>query len=464
MKSFTSPVSKSARGLVGFVVLASVVAACGSSTASMLSLAATSGSRTNFDSVAGKDGESAWIPAQNVVYDVSGNLPPLPDSADAFAISSPTATVKMFETLAEQFNVTTTPQVVTKSSGDFSAINISGSTADGGAYLSLTSDGSTTGWYFSDSSAWGDATWGCARSEPSGGNGGTPPDTECKSEVPPPTPNLPTEAEAKAAATALFSRLGLSVGGARIEFSADDYTATVFAVETVDSMDVPLQWTASFGENGVLLSASGVFVTIERAGSYSLISPQDAVKRLTNLVYAGRPAYMAEDSAIEQATSSGAVVGGAPVDGEPVTITVSITDVKASLMQVWLTDGKSMLLPAYTYSNPDGIVGQVVAVEDKYITVPSTSETTSPPPPESTTPGTGTLDDTIPTLAPLAQSEIDVLIGLSEEEARKVATGRGWGFRVASRDGVSFPLTADFSPTRVNVSVIADEVTRVTVG
>lgn len=465
-----------------------LLASCGSSGPGIISLAKTSGSRTNFDALAGEGGDIPWMPDQNIVYDVSESLPEMASSASAYKISSPDATLSMFNSLAKTFGLTTTPEILTKSDGTYTAVNISGSAADGSASLSLTSDGSTTGWYYSDSAAWGSGTWGCVRSEPSPGTGETPPDDGCKNEVPEPTPNLPTEEQARTKASELFSDLGFNVAEARIEFSKDDYVAIVFGVETVDHMDVPLQWTATFGEDGVLLSASGIFATVRKVESYSLITPQEGVKRLTSMVYAGRPAYMAEESAIDAATSSSGSSGsgssgsgggtepvpddGAPVDGEPVTITIPITGVVMSLMQVWQTDGSSMLLPAFTYTNGDGIVGQVIAIEEKYISVPTTSDTTTPPPTpppstdptSSTTPGTGTLDDTIPTIAPLSQKEADSLIGLSEEEARKVAIGRGWGFRVAARDGVSFPLTADYSPTRVNVSVVADEVSTVSVG
>lgn len=419
----------------------------------MISLAATSGARTNFDALGSKTGETDWIPAQSVNYEISGTLPAMPDSASAYRISSPDATLSMFDSLAKAFGITVTPEMLTKSADNYTAVNISGSTADGSASLSLTSDGSTTGWYYANSSAWGNMSWGCERSEPAAGSGDTPPDTGCKSETPEPTPNLPSEADARATAEKIFSDLGLNVGGSHFSFTSDSYTATVFAVETVADVDVPLQWTASFGENGVLLSASGVFASLSKEGEYSLISPEAGVKRLVSMVYAGRPAYMAEGSAIASDTSD---------------VTILITGVEMSLMQVWESDGRSLLLPAFTYTNANGIVGQVIAVEDKYISVPSTSVTTEPEPPTSeppsTTPGTGTLDDTIPTIAPLTSQEVRVLLGLSEEEARKVALGRGWGFRVAARDGVSFPLTADYSATRVNVSVVADEVTAVTVG
>ena len=60
--------------------------------------------------------------------------------------------------------------------------------------------------------------------------------------------------------------------------------------------------------------------------------------------------------------------------------------------------------------------------------------------------------------------EADELIGLSEVEAEDEATGRGWLFRVGSRDGMFFPLTREYRLNRVTVSVDEDEVTSVEVG
>jgi hypothetical protein len=56
------------------------------------------------------------------------------------------------------------------------------------------------------------------------------------------------------------------------------------------------------------------------------------------------------------------------------------------------------------------------------------------------------------------------LIGLSEDEAQKVADGLGWTVRVAMRDGEAFMLTTDFQTNRVNLTVTKGSVTAVTVG
>ena len=52
-------------------------------------------------------------------------------------------------------------------------------------------------------------------------------------------------------------------------------------------------------------------------------------------------------------------------------------------------------------------------------------------------------------------------MGLEEDEAAKVAEGNGWGFRVVRADGVDFAVTADYSPTRVNVELTQGVVTAI---
>ena len=66
--------------------------------------------------------------------------------------------------------------------------------------------------------------------------------------------------------------------------------------------------------------------------------------------------------------------------------------------------------------------------------------------------------------AEIDPDEADELLGLSEEEAEDEATGRGWLFRVGSRDGMFFPLTREYRLNRVTVSVDEDEVTSVEIG
>jgi hypothetical protein len=62
------------------------------------------------------------------------------------------------------------------------------------------------------------------------------------------------------------------------------------------------------------------------------------------------------------------------------------------------------------------------------------------------------------------QSSAQKLIGLSEDEARKVAEQSGWTVRVAMRDGEAFMVTMDFQTNRVNLTITTGSVTAVTIG
>jgi hypothetical protein len=51
-----------------------------------------------------------------------------------------------------------------------------------------------------------------------------------------------------------------------------------------------------------------------------------------------------------------------------------------------------------------------------------------------------------------------------EADAEKCAADLGWAYRVGSRDGENFALTADFSEQRVTVTITLGVVTAIAVG
>jgi len=57
-----------------------------------------------------------------------------------------------------------------------------------------------------------------------------------------------------------------------------------------------------------------------------------------------------------------------------------------------------------------------------------------------------------------------LLVGLPEADAERCAADLGWGWRVGERDGEAFALTADYSPSRVTVTVVDGTVTAIVVG
>ena len=76
----------------------------------------------------------------------------------------------------------------------------------------------------------------------------------------------------------------------------------------------------------------------------------------------------------------------------------------------------------------------------------------------------GTCPATLSPEATITQARADQLISMTEDAAHSCATANRWGFRVGERDGESFPVTMDYRPDRVTVSVTAGRVTAVVVG
>jgi hypothetical protein len=147
-------------------------------------------------------------------------------------------------------------------------------------------------------------------------------------------------------------------------------------------------------------------------------------------------------------------------------------------MQVTMTNNSSILLPAYTFTNANGDVGTVLAVEDKYLSygdspVTDGSDSIPAPTPVPVDPGSSggspgavpasTVTPPKPVVAP-NKASIQKLIGLPEAEAQKVATSLGWKVRIAMRDGTEFILTSDYQTNRVNLTVTKGLVAAVVVG
>jgi hypothetical protein len=161
-----------------------------------------------------------------------------------------------------------------------------------------------------------------------------------------------------------------------------------------------------------------------------------------------------------------------PLDTTPITIHVS--EVQLSMTMIWDAAGTAWILPAYTFG--DGTVEDgsytVLAVADEFLDIPVPVAVPLPEPmPATTDDGTSsgpvattTVDPvaSIPDMTPIDQAAVEAaLVGLGEDDASAAATANGWGMRVSERDGVSLPVTADYSPTRANVAVTDGVVTAV---
>jgi hypothetical protein len=201
--------------------------------------------------------------------------------------------------------------------------------------------------------------------------------------------------------------------------------------------------------------ASGPMMAVNRADIYPLVTAEKALERLSLPQYSffGSAARIASDIAVSDSSTSN--------DQSMIPLTIPVTGVRLTLMESNLSNGTHMLLPAFTFSNGDGDIGTVIAVSDEFIVFPKIVP--SPMDPGDIEPGA---PEPIPggLMQELTQDSADSLIGLTEDEARKVATERGWTVRVAMRDGEAFMLTTDYREDRVNLTVVKNTVTSVQIG
>ena len=147
----------------------------------------------------------------------------------------------------------------------------------------------------------------------------------------------------------------------------------------------------------------------------------------------------------------------APIDAEPTVMT--LTTVTGSLEQVWAADGTVWLLPGYAFGGTEGLLANVLAVEDQYLEQAEPQVLIDPVPlpeplpVETAVPGTAVIE-------PAPAAPIDV-VGLSVDEATTAAAESGWEVRVARQDGVDLPVTLDFRENRINVAIEAGVITEV---
>ena len=440
-------------------VVASVLlfAACGPSDPLVLSLKSSqvkSGSNRANPASARNAEDAKLAYAQDVSYSVLNELPDLGDTGAAWSVSPLKENKGTLKKLAIALGVS--GEVVKEDTNNFS-IGFDDKT---GAGLRL---------YVDVSSAW----WNYSSGSVGSGSVSSPacaPDTECVDAGrpvvdPAPPVNLPDEATAIALVTKLLQDAGLRVKLYALSATKTEWSTDVVGTLMARDVSSNISLYVSFGSDAKITFASGPLVELKDAGSYPLVAPKDAVKRLSQLQY-GLVGPTAR-SAIDMSVSSPATDGSASA-----AIDVPITGVRLALMQTTLTNNSSILLPAYTFTNADGDVGTVLAIEDKYLSYGDSEVTDGADPvpePKPADPGSpavdpGQAENPTNPVAALDDASAKKLIGLTEAEAQKVATELGWQVRVAMRDGEAFMLTTDYQTNRVNLTITKGSVTFVVVG
>ena len=339
-------------------------------------------------------------------------------------------------------------------------------------------------------------------------------------DVPAPPANVPDKAAATVKAKQFLTELGLDPSKYEFTTYADDYSASVTAWLLLDGHRSPLQLNVGYGAEGALQWASGSLATPQTSDEYPLVTPEEGLARLNDqaatwMAYGGGVMNaMAKDAVVSGAVGRIGVGGGsteaAPPPSEaiattgdvtvatgdsgisiapvpvcdpaadcviepgtiapPEPITVHLTGVRLDVTMVWADDGTVWLLPAYTFTSADGGEYTVLAVDDQYIAQPEpiTVDTT---PVDSVLGNGSTPVDTTPvdtvqivvdtTLVTDPSSAEHELVGLSVDEATKVAADHGWTVRVVVLDGEPQMVTDDYSPDRINVGVADGLVTSI---
>lgn len=432
-------------------------------------------------------------------------LPALPtDDVGYLFEAGATVTAEQVGELAAALGVAGEPQQVDDGFSVFWRVGPD----DGTAPSLFVSQDAQLNWNYSGAWANAQVMSGCAVAEPgvaidpAVGTAGDdvaapPPDTAIVDECvePEPPANVPSAAEAEARARDLMVALGLDPETFTLEPYADEWSASVGAVEQIDGSFPGRRIDVTYGAEGALQYAGGQLAVPVAVGPYDLIDLDTALARLNDPTgfYTGYGSIGLERSMMDTAVASDVAVapaaepaveppvsdvaggstgssgssgsGTAPVDAMPVDpmpvdtvpapeeVTVTLVDVVADVWWTWDVDGSVWLLPAYRFTGDDNGTYVVPAVTDEFLVqvpveeVPMPETVPAPEPmPVETAPGQPPA-----TTADFVTTDFDDLVGLPLDQFTEQAKGRGAETRVVLQDGESLAVTADFSPSRVNV-------------
>lgn len=294
--------------------------------------------------------------------------------------------------------------------------------------------------------------------------------------------NLPTKDEARERAKSIMKDAGIDVRDDDIEVYADDWSVSVTAWTRVGDVRAPMSWTFGFGENGAVTWAGGNLLAFEKGPKFPRVGALAGVERLGDPKYSGwygygpvakgvtEPAFAEDSVAIAPSPAGDATTTDSVA---PTVQTIVITGVKESLTPIIDADNVMWLVPSYEYTVKDGYTISALAITEEFIEQATpTPDTASDITTGGGSSGSGSSEgsegsgETLPAVdvPALSQDEAVTLVGLTEDEAMKVAESKGWITRVSSRDGEDFQLTMDYVTNRVNLAIVDGKVTGVSVG
>jgi hypothetical protein len=313
------------------------------------------------------------------------------------------------------------------------------------------------------------------------------PDMSVSCVPPAPEVNDTLKEEAERMLADVLAAVGTVRADVSVTSMSDDWSTSATAAHRFGGVDSAVSTYVGFSA-GELSWASGILAVPTLVGSYPQVTYQHAVERFnTRPMWPAMPYAVAKGDAAAVATdvaSSDIVAAGEAVDGcatspadlpvevlvpeqqEPVA--VGLSSPAPYLVQVWDADGTVWLVPAYRFKAVDGEYSfdvDVVSLVDEYLVTPdmpvaATSDTSGVQVVEEVVPMDPVQEPVMSDVECAAPSEdmlrsvADTWVGLTETEAVAAAEAAAATLRVVSYDGVEFPVTADWSPTRVNVEVV----------
>lgn len=304
-----------------------------------------------------------WAPYQNMIYTVEGDLPALGGSGQAYEVVPKKLSTDKIMLLAQSFGLSDKVVLAPGSNKENPSYTVGGSTDGSAPGLYVNGDASLSYWSYNNMSTPSSTACAVAPSAPDSSADTAVVAPDCG--MPEAPTNLPTKDQAISTTRDLLNNGGLSVENLRFDVYADDWGVSVTAIEQVDGFEVPLSHSVTFGQDSRVSYANGVFVTLKKSVKYPLISSTDGVKRLQDSMLTSGCAVCRGAVDVMETTTIDEASAAVPSDVPDVV--VKITGVKNSLVLIFTAKGVPVLLPAYTYSNSDGDVGQVIAVQDKFI-------------------------------------------------------------------------------------------------
>jgi hypothetical protein len=292
--------------------------------------------------------------------------------------------------------------------------------------------------------------------------------------------NLPTKDEARERAKSILDDAGVDVRDDDIEVYADDWSVSVTAWQRVGDIRAPMSWTFGFGDGGTISWAGGNLLEFEKGPKFPRVGSLVGVERLGDPKFSGWYGYGPVGRGVTEPAIAEPAINEDSMAVAPTVQTVVITGVKEALTPIIDADNVMWLVPSYEYTVKDGYTVSVLAITDEFIEQ-------AVPTPDTEIPGDGAVVEPMPAPVPegggsdssgssegsagsavdvpaLSQEEAVTLVGLTEEEATKVAESKGWIIRVSSRDGEDFQMTMDYVTNRVNLAIVDGKVTGVSVG